>query len=113
MTPECEDSVLTHDALDPVLLMLPPDVPLFSKSPVLRCLRIFKPDRIDFLMPLDFSTRERLRTGGSSLLALSTKPPLESSTLRSRSAAASAPAVAPPSLLRSDVNDARSVLLGR
>ncbi|RZF38802.1 hypothetical protein LSTR_LSTR015548 [Laodelphax striatellus] len=41
--PECEDSVETHEVLEPVLRMLPPDVPRFSRSPVLLCFLIFSP----------------------------------------------------------------------
>lgn len=42
--PDCEEPVLIHEAVDTVDLILPVcPVPRFSKSPVLRCLRIFKP----------------------------------------------------------------------
>lgn len=41
--PDCEDSVLSHDAIDAVDRMLPDPVPRFSKSPVLRCFLILRP----------------------------------------------------------------------
>lgn len=42
VTAECAESVLTHEALLPVERRLA-EVPRFSRSPVERCLRIFKP----------------------------------------------------------------------
>jgi len=73
-------------------------------------------EKIDLILD-PFSTRDLRLAGGSSLRAFSTKPPLESSTLRSLSAEGSAapPTVLPPpaSALRRDVMEARTVLLGR
>jgi hypothetical protein len=69
--------------------------------------------KMDFFKFLELSTRERLRTGGSSLRALSTKPPLESSTLRSRSAAGSAAPPPAPESLRKEVIEALNCLVGR
>lgn len=61
----------------------------------------------------DFSTSDLLRAGAAegSLRARRTNPPLESSIRRSRSA--DGLASAPPSLLRNDVNEARTDLFGR
>lgn len=103
--PDCEDSVLIHEAVDAVERMLPEPVPRFSKSPVLRCFRIFRPDKRPFLV---FSTKLLRRTGGSSDFAFSTNPPRESSIRWLRFSAGSGVGawLLLPSLLRSDVREA-------
>mgnify|MGYP007092094916 CR=1 FL=1 len=103
--PDCEDSVLIHEAVDAVERMLPEPVPLFSKSPVLLCFRIFSPDNKPFFV---FSTKLFRRCGGSSDLALRTKPPRESSTRWLRFSAGSGVGawLLLPSLLRNDVKEA-------
>lgn len=54
-----------------------------------------------------------LGAGGSELFILSTKPPLESSTLLSLFSVSSGLGPVPPSLLRSEVRDALRVLFVR
>lgn len=103
--PDCDDSVLIHDAVDAVERMLPEPVPRFSKSPVLRCFRIFRPDNKPFFV---FSTKLLRRCGGSSDFALSTKPPRESSIRWFRFSAGSGVGawLLLPSLLLNDVSEA-------